>query len=191
MFKRILLLMVLALLFAGMDSSRANAQSEMLYFPQEGRAYESLGHQWIRFPYIPEDANNVFNAKVALKAAYGMVVQPGDRFSFNQRLGRRTEAKGYISGKLILGDWGIGGGVCRASTVIFAAAKRAGMIIIERHPHEPKKVPYVPEGWDAMVDYDAGYDMIFENPYPFSIKIITNSMDLPEGTVIEAWIVRI
>jgi len=67
---------------------------------------------------------------------------------------KRTES-GSIKG------YGIGGGICQLSTTLYNAAEKAGLEITERHSHS-KKVPYVPQGKDAMVSYGSS-DLKFRN----------------------------
>ena len=60
--------------------------------------------------------------KLAAKAINGIVLQPGEEFSFNNRVGERTEAKGYQAaaaynnGEVVQE---IGGGVCQVSSTMY------------------------------------------------------------------------
>lgn len=69
---------------------------------------------------------------------YGIVIAPGEEFSFNKYLGTISEADGYEQGFIILGGQtveGIGGGVCQVSTTLYQTAFNAGFPITERLPH--------------------------------------------------------
>jgi vancomycin resistance protein YoaR len=69
---------------------------------------------------------------------YGIVVAPGEEFSFNRYLGTVTEDDGYEEGLIIVGGRtikGIGGGVCQVSTTMFQTAFWAGFPITERWEH--------------------------------------------------------
>jgi vancomycin resistance protein YoaR len=69
---------------------------------------------------------------------YGIVVAPGEEFSFNRYLGTVTEDDGYEEGLIIVGGRtikGIGGGVCQVSTTMFQTAFWAGFPISERWEH--------------------------------------------------------
>ena len=44
------------------------------------------------------DSNRDTNLRLACQAIDGVVVMPGDVFSYNDTLGKRTEAKGYRPG---------------------------------------------------------------------------------------------
>lgn len=104
---------------------------------------------------------NVFNAGVAARQVDGYVLEPNRTFSFNQVVGVRTSARGYIKGYDILDNLTFGGGVCRTSTVLYQAARGAGLEIIERHPHY-LPVHYTPMGTDASVNYGT-MDLRFRN----------------------------
>ncbi len=69
---------------------------------------------------------------------YGVVVAPGEEFSFNRYLGSISEADGYEVGLVIVGGRtlrGVGGGVCQVSTTIYQTAFWAGFPIVERWEH--------------------------------------------------------
>jgi vancomycin resistance protein YoaR len=69
---------------------------------------------------------------------YGVVVAPGEEFSFNRYLGSISEADGYEVGLIIVGGRtlkGVGGGVCQVSTTLYQSAFWAGFPIVERWEH--------------------------------------------------------
>ena len=69
---------------------------------------------------------------------FGIVVAPGEEFSFNRYLGTITEDDGYEEGLIIVGGRtikGIGGGVCQVSTTVYQTAFLAGFPIVERWEH--------------------------------------------------------
>lgn len=124
----------------------------------------------------PARVNNIVIA--ANKINYKKL-QPGEEFSFNQTLGRRTKAKGYEQAPVIIRTehgskkgYGRGGGICQLSTTLYNAVTRGGLQVTERHMHS-KKVGYVPKGKDATVVY-GGVDFKFKNtrPYPVMIRTI-------------------
>ena len=117
---------------------------------------------------------------VALTAAKlnGVLVAPGDVFSFNQTVGDISAATGFQAayiikdGRTILGD---GGGVCQDSTTLFRAILDAGLPILERQAHA-YRVSYYEQnakpGFDATV-YDPTADLKFKNDTPGHILIQT------------------
>ncbi|RIX59723.1 hypothetical protein D3P08_06245 [Paenibacillus nanensis] len=136
--------------------------------------------------------NRSANIALAAKALNNHVVFPGERFSFNQTVGKRTSEKGYMRAPVIVrGELyeDIGGGICQVSSTLFNAADRAGMTIVERYSHS-RSVRYVPPGRDATVSW-YGPDFVFENPYdqpilirafvsPGAVRILIYSSELVE-----------
>ena len=69
---------------------------------------------------------------------FGIVIAPGEEFSFNKYLGSVSEADGYEEGLIIFGGRtikGVGGGVCQVSTTIYQTAFWAGFPMEARYPH--------------------------------------------------------
>lgn len=112
------------------------------------------------------------NIRLASEKIDGVILLPGEKFSFNGTVGRRTKQAGfqeagvYINGRH---DTGIGGGICQVSTTLYNAALYANMAIKRRSNHS-MPVPYVPVGRDATVDY-GNLDFIFQNSYDHPIAI--------------------
>ncbi len=78
------------------------------------------------------------NIQVAASKFQGLVIAPGEEFSFNKYLGDVTPETGYETGLVIYGNQtiaGVGGGVCQVSTTVFQAAFFAGFPIRERYAH--------------------------------------------------------
>lgn len=118
------------------------------------------------------------NIRIASAAINGIIIQPGEEFSFNQTTGNRTTDKGYRpagayqNGVLVEEP---GGGVCQVSSTLYNAVVFAGLKTTERHAHsyEPS---YVTPGEDAMVSYDgfSGPDMKFVNNSKTAVGIKTS-----------------
>ena len=115
------------------------------------------------------------NIKLACEAINGTIIKPGEVFSFNKKVGKRTEEKGYgyamayLEGEVIEE---IGGGICQLSTTLYNAVYNAGMKIVYRrsHTYEPS---YITPGLDATVSYN-GTDFQFENVSEYAIGIRAN-----------------
>ena len=78
------------------------------------------------------------NVNLACMSISGTRVGPGETFSFNDTVGKRTKAKGYkIATVYQSGEVSedIGGGVCQVSTTLWNAAMKADCEIVERHEH--------------------------------------------------------
>ncbi|WP_027623743.1 VanW family protein [Clostridium lundense] len=119
-------------------------------------------------------ANNI---QIATKGINNTILMPGDVFSFNDIVGERTEARGYQSAAVIVGnqvDSGLGGGICQVSSTLYNAALKANLKSVER-VHHTLPSSYVPLGRDATVDW-GNIDYKFKNtlPYPIYIEGITS-----------------
>ena len=121
-------------------------------------------------------ANRIYNISLASSRFKGVLVAPGETFSFNNVLGDVSGFTGYKQayiiqdGKTILGD---GGGVCQVSTTLFRAALAAGLPIVERRAHAYRVSYYEqdsPPGLDATV-YAPTTDLKFKNDTPGHILI--------------------
>ena len=100
-------------------------------------------------------ANRAVNIKTAVSHLDGLVLAPGQSFSFNDVVGPRTRERGFALAPEIQGDemqMGYGGGTCQASTTVFAAALFGALDIVERHSHS-RPSHYAPMGLDATVSY--------------------------------------
>ena len=115
------------------------------------------------------------NISLASEALDGLIIKPGEEFSFNNTTGNRTEEKGYRpAGAYVNGVLSEepGGGVCQVSSTLYNAVIFAGLTTTERHAHSYEPT-YVTPGEDAMVSYDgyAGPDMKFVNTCDTAIAI--------------------
>jgi len=126
--------------------------------------------------YFHSIPGRVFNINLAASRINGIVVKPGDTFSFNQTLGDVSKFTGYqeayiiSEGKTVLGD---GGGVCQVSTTLFRAVLNTGLPIVERTAHAYRVGYYEqdsPPGLDATV-YSPSPDLKFKNNTPGYILI--------------------
>jgi vancomycin resistance protein YoaR len=126
--------------------------------------------------YNASNKERSFNIQLAANAINNHVVFPGQTFSFNRVVGKRTAHKGYLPAPIIVkGELseGIGGGICQVSSTLFNAVDNSGLKIIQRFSHS-KSVRYVPKGRDATVSW-YGPDFKFMNAYnqPILIKAKT------------------
>lgn len=123
--------------------------------------------------------NRVHNIILAASYLHGVVIPPGETFSFAQKIGDISAASGYKPAYVIKQKQTIledGGGVCQVSTTLFRAALNAGLPIVERHPHYYRVGFYeqggYPPGLDATV-YPPSPDLKFKNDTPAYILIQT------------------
>lgn len=121
------------------------------------------------------------NVIVAAKALDGLVLLPGEVFSYNDTLGPRTVANGYRPAPAYIGGKTVdevGGGICQNSSTLYLAALRADLEMVERTNHM-YAVGYVPDGLDATVAYNA-LDFKFRNntEYPLRLDVEVNGRKL-------------
>ena len=100
------------------------------------------------------------------------MLAPGEVFSFNDTVGRRSAANGFYTAKEYLNGQtvdGIGGGTCQVSSTLYNAVLYADLSIVSRLNHM-FPVGYCPIGQDATVS-DSGVDFKFVNSMDYPIKI--------------------
>lgn len=108
--------------------------------------------------------NRAENVRVAAKVLDGVIIKPGDTFSFNALVGNRNVANGYREAPVILNGElvpGLGGGVCQVSTTLYNVVLLADLSIVERSNHS-LTIHYAPMGQDATVSYPS-LDLKFKN----------------------------
>ncbi len=125
------------------------------------------------------NANRTTNLKLACEAINGIVLEPGEVFSYNGTVGERTAEKGYKEG-IIYADGGsseseIGGGICQIASMIYYCTLLADLQTVERAPHM-YVVSYVNPGMDATV-YWGALDFKFRNTNETPIMINTTVKD--------------
>jgi vancomycin resistance protein YoaR len=114
------------------------------------------------------------NLRLAAEKIDGLILQPGEEFSYNRVVGERSRKRGFKPAGVISNGRvvpGLGGGVCQVSTALFNAILLANLKITERHNHSIYDgIPYARRGRDAAVAW--GYkDFRFVNSLPFPIAI--------------------
>jgi vancomycin resistance protein YoaR len=84
------------------------------------------------------ELGKVHNLRIAAAAIDGIVLQPGETFSFWTAAGRPGRSNGYVIGRELRQGCmipSIGGGICQLTNALSRVAHRAGMEIVERHSH--------------------------------------------------------
>jgi vancomycin resistance protein YoaR len=116
------------------------------------------------------------NISVGASQFDGLLIPPGETFSFNHYLGEVTKEKGYEEGIIIWGNTtkaDVGGGLCQVSSTAFRAAFWAGLPIVERYPHAFRVGYYEPPlGLDATI-YSPDVDLKWVNDTGHYILIQT------------------
>lgn len=115
------------------------------------------------------------NINVPAKRINNTIVKPGGTFNFIANVTPITEPPYHLGGVLRNGqivDGVLGGGMCSASTTVFNAAMRAGLAIVERHPHALYISRY-PMGLDATImgTASSGQNVVFINDTDHDVLI--------------------
>lgn len=119
--------------------------------------------------------NRIFNIKVTINRFNGVLIKPGEEFSFVKVLGEVDGEHGYLPELVIKRDKTepeFGGGICQVSTTTFRAAIYSGLKITARRNHAYPVRYYNPQGMDATV-YVPRPDLRFINNTPGYILIQT------------------
>lgn len=120
--------------------------------------------------------NRAYNIEEAVRRLQGVVIQPGEKFSFNRYCGPYTEENGYKLAKNISDDgYGFGGGVCQVSTTIFNAIQGLDCNFDEWYIHSYWGVSYVPRTLDAAVS--SVRDFSFYNNADFPLEMQSYAQD--------------
>lgn len=116
-------------------------------------------------------ANNIRLGAEAMKT----ILAPGEEYSFNGIVGKRSPEKGYLlanafKGQEVVQDYG--GGVCQLSSTLYAAIRLdPNFTITQRYTHS-MEVDYLPVDMDATVNWN-NRDIRFVNNYPFNVYVNT------------------
>ena len=122
--------------------------------------------------YQSSSYNRATNLRLACEALNGIILLPGDEFSYNKALGERTAEKGYLGAASYLNGETVttlGGGICQPSSALYMCTLYADLEIVERTCHSYPS-SYVPLGMDATVSW-GGPDFRFKNNTAFPIRI--------------------
>ncbi len=112
--------------------------------------------------------NRIFNINRALKQFQGILIAPGEEFSFVKYLGPVDGENGYLPELVIKNNRTepeFGGGICQVSSTVFRTAIYAGLEITARRNHAYPVSYYRPYGMDATI-YIPNPDLKFVNNTP-------------------------
>ena len=137
--------------------------------------------------YYPPSASRHANISTGSSQFDGVVIMPGQTFSFWNLLGPVTVERGYAYAGAIIANRSdenvIGGGLCQVSTTIFNAVSRLGYQIDERHAHG-YLIDRYPLGLDAAV-FDPGVDFRWTNDT--ASPVFLWSWNSPTSVTFDVW----
>lgn len=104
--------------------------------------------------------NKVVNLGLARQPIDGILIHPGQTFSFWRRVGEANARKGYLPGmRLSRGEVkvGVGGGLCQLGNLIYWMALHSPLEVTERHHHSFD--PFPDEG--RVLPFGSGASLFF------------------------------
>lgn len=130
--------------------------------------------------------NKITNLSIAIKKIDGVIINPGEVFSYWKLIGKPSKRKGYKDGMVLSNGGfipGIGGGLCQLSNLLFWMILHTPLTVIERHRHSydvfPDSNRILPFGSGATCCYNYKDLMIKnETTLPFLIKLTLTKEDL-------------
>jgi vancomycin resistance protein YoaR len=137
------------------------------------------------FSLAGSGAGRAVNIRNAASKIDGIVISPGDVFSFNEKVGPRTRDNGFTPAPEIQGDEltdGVGGGTCQLSSTLHGAAVFGALEVLQRQNHS-RASSYTKLGLDAAVSYPV-VDLKIKNVLPFPVMIHT-TFPLPTKVRVE------
>lgn len=128
-----------------------------------------------RSNFAGSPVNRRHNIRVGASKFDGIIIKPGETFSFTGNLGPVDAGTGYLPELVIKDNETVpefGGGLCQVSSTVFRAALNAGLPIVARRPHAYPVPYYKPFGTDATI-YIPNPDLKFTNDTGHHILIQT------------------
>ncbi len=112
--------------------------------PQVQFAHATPLYRHLRGEEMVLQENKVVNLRLAVARLNGLVLAPGETFSYWRLIGKPTRRKGYKEGMvLFLGHVGsdVGGGLCQLSNLIFWMTLHTPLTVVERYRHSHDVFP--------------------------------------------------
>ena len=117
-------------------------QTELL--PQVQFTHNTPLYRHLRGEDMKLQENKVVNLRLAVERLDGLILAPGETFSYWRLIGKPTRRKGYKEGMvLFLGRIGsdVGGGLCQLSNLIFWMTLHTPLTVVERYRHSHDVFP--------------------------------------------------
>ena len=121
--------------------------------------------------------NKVVNHSLAIPRLTGVLIRPGETFSFWRLVGRPSEARGFCEGmELHMGAarGGVGGGLCQIGNLLHWLALHTPLEVVQRASHSfdpfPDQGRVIPYGTGAALFYNY-VDLWLHNPTEITFQI--------------------
>lgn len=161
--------------FGGQIFARTRAEEKLPFrvYKHQSVLIRKLGVSDMQLQY-----NKVTNLKLAIAKLNGIIIRPGETFSYCYLAGLASKRKGYLNG-MMLGKGeataGIGGGVCQIANLIHWLCLHSPLIVTERHHHGfdpfPDEGRVVPFGSGATIFYNY-IDYQFKNNSQYTFQLL-------------------
>ena len=138
--------------------------------------------------YAGSTAERINNIRLAAAKLDGVILLPGEAFSYNDTVGQRSYEAGFRVAKAYSDGQEVdelGGGICQVSSTLYGAALYARMKILTRQNHY-FKVGYLDYGLDATVSWRQP-DFRFRNDRELPVKLAAYLNEDDATLVVEIW----
>ncbi len=123
--------------------------------------------------------NKVTNLRVAAARTDGLLIRPGETFSFCRTVGKATSRRGFVDGMLLSNGkamTGVGGGICQLANLLYWMALHSDLTVVERSEHGfdpfPDNNRVIPWGTGAAIYYNY-VDLVFRNDTDRTYQLLT------------------
>ena len=123
--------------------------------------------------------NKVTNLRLAASRVDGIVIAPGETFSFNRVVGSCTRSTGYVDGMRLSNgeaEAGVGGGICQLANLVHWMVLHSPLTVVERSEHSfdpfPDRGRVLPWGVGCSIVYNY-VDLVVRNDTAYTFQLRT------------------
>lgn len=127
--------------------------------------------------------NKVTNLRLASAQTDGLLIRPGESFSFNKVVGNCTARRGFVEGMRLSNGTahpGVGGGICQLANLLHWMFLHSELTIVERSEHSfdpfPDNQRVLPWGVGCSIVYNY-VDLVVRNDTDATYQLITRVGD--------------
>ncbi|WP_409968394.1 VanW family protein [Bengtsoniella intestinalis] len=106
--------------------------------PYTAFAHETILRRPLKDVEMWMQENKIINLNLAVPHVHGILLAPGETFSYWKCIGKPSKRKGYVDGMILRNGTftaGTGGGLCQLANLIFWMTLHTPLTVIERHRH--------------------------------------------------------
>lgn len=108
------------------------------FYPYKLKKHKTVLRRELKDVDMWYQENKIINLEIALKKINGIIIRPGETFSYWKLIGQTSKRKGYKDGMILhYGKFksGSGGGLCQLSNLIYWITLHTPLSVTERHRH--------------------------------------------------------